>query len=260
LDNSKWLFKSKDGWEDYFLNVELKYDNKSEIIREVGHSDVLEKVPIIEYKNYLPRFYKYNERTLNKINETKQSLKLTDGNYDSIFIRRGDKLVNESIYYSTKDYYDYLLSVNPNCKKIFLQTDDYNSYLDLVELTKDRNIEVLTLCDKNSFGVIVSNGYKDQLVNNKENINNDYIDKIKSRMKETKSVEDMNSVEKYDHVMKMIVGIDILANSNICILDYQSNVSRFIKLFHKDINHVYDIITKTNELDVNKVICPAYKF
>jgi hypothetical protein len=70
----------------------------------------------------------------------------------------------------------------------------------------------------------------------------------------------MNPSEIYNHTITMIIGIDLLINSNICVLDYQSNVSRFVKLAHNNINNVYDIITKTNNIDINKKICPAYSF
>jgi hypothetical protein len=56
----------------------------------------------------------------------------------------------------------------------------------------------------------------------------------------------------------MIIGIDICSKSNICICDYQSNVSRFIKLFHNNPNNVYDIINE--DIDYNKIQNPAYGF
>jgi len=56
----------------------------------------------------------------------------------------------------------------------------------------------------------------------------------------------------------MIIGIDFCLKSNICVCDYQSNVSRFIKLAHSNPVHVYDVLNQ--EIDYNKLICPAFGF
>jgi len=93
--------------------------------------------------------------------------------------------------------------------------------------------------------------------NNKSN--KDYLSKNIDKLNQTKAVEDMNNEEIYKHTLDMIVGVDIVANSNICITDYQSNVSRFIKLFHKIPNNVYDV-NSTNDIDYEKKICPSFSF
>ena len=58
----------------------------------------------------------------------------------------------------------------------------------------------------------------------------------------------------------MLVGIDIVLHSNICITDYQSNVARFIKLAHTNPKNVYDVTQPDFNLDNNKVIMPSYGF
>jgi hypothetical protein len=72
-----------------------------------------------------------------------------------------------------------------------------------------------------------------------------------------KSVESMNPTEILTHTTDMLVGVDIILDSEVCVLDYQSNVSRFIKLAHKK-NLVYDVLN--TEIDMDKTICPAYSF
>jgi len=56
----------------------------------------------------------------------------------------------------------------------------------------------------------------------------------------------------------MIIGLDIVFNSNICVTEYQSNVSRFIKLAHKNFDNVYNIMDPNNDIDINKKICLAH--
>jgi hypothetical protein len=263
IDDSKWLYKKEKGWEDYFLNININNNKPNSNIKITNHGTILEEYEIYEYKNILNEFYKYNNNTITEINNIKNKLNLTYKDYDSIYIRRGDKLSEESKYIETKEYFDFLININPQCKKIYLQTDDYNSFLDLQKLVIGKNIDIYTLCDPDSFGSFTNNYFKDEFINNtnnKNNINNEYMSKINNKISSTKPISDMNLDEKYKHTLELIMGIDILINSNICILDYQSNVSRFVKLSHNDMNNVYDIITKSNVIDLNKKICPAYSF
>ena len=269
LDSDNWLFKFKKGWLDYFEPINI--DNIKSLldqtidIRYYGHLDIIENYPIYEYKNIISEVYRYNENTKNKIIETKKKLNLHNETYDSIFIRRGDKLYNESIYIETEKYINFLLIKNPDCKKIFLQTDDYNSYLDLQNyiLKNNLDIEIITLCKPEQKGIVVNKKYVELLNNIMHNNNNhpnlDYIKKIITDIKNTKSVDKMDNIEIYDHVITMIIGIDIVADSNICITDYQSNATRFVKLFHKNINNVFDIY-ENKDIDFNKNICPVYSF
>ena len=72
-------------------------------------------------------------------------------------------------------------------------------------------------------------------------------------------------VEKYDeneilaHTLELLTGIDILCSSKICVLDYQSNVSRFIKLAHNDFDNVIDI-NGDNNIDLDRLIRPTFSF
>ena len=110
-------------------------------------------------KDDAPEFYIYNETTSQKIYDCKNKLNLINKKYDSIFIRRGDKLVSESEYIPTVNYIELLLKKNPICNTIFLQTDDYNCYLDLVNYVTNNNlnIDIITLCNPKSLGGIVVN-------------------------------------------------------------------------------------------------------
>ena len=263
VDTSKWLFTYKLGWIDYFEDIDLHYNDGKEI-HSVGHNSILEEYPILEYKNYIHDIYKYNEKTKNAIDSIKYKLNLSEKNYDSIFIRRGDKLGEESILITEEKYVDLLLKHNPSCKYIFLQTDDYTCYLNVKKYIKSKqlDIRVETLCDKDSVGVIVHNRQRDILnnasVHNEHN--KEYLTKIKDKLNTTKAVEDMSPDEKYKHVMDMIIGIDILIHSNICITDYQSNVARFIKLKHSTPEKVYDVNSPDKDIDYTKIVCPAYSF
>jgi len=262
IKSDTWLFKYKNGWSDYFNDIELKF-NESDIIKNYKALDTLGKYTVQNYIDAIRDIYVYNEQTIKEISKIKSNFNLVNNNYDSIFIRRGDKLAYESNYYKEELYINLLLKKNPNCSKIYLQTDDYNSFLNLEKYINDNklSIKLYTLCDKNTYGVIVGNHQKNNLNNAiKQDINSNgnYLSSIISELTNSKSVEDMNSDEIYKHTLDMLIGIDIVLNSNICISDYQSNVSRFIKLAHHNPNNVYNIMDPDVKLDVNKIIMPAY--
>ena len=67
----------------------------------------------------------------------------------------------------------------------------------------------------------------------------------------------MNPEEMKDHTLTMLIGLDIVLHSKYCVMDYQSNVSRFIKLAHPEFHHVLDVFGYDMKLD--KVACPAYE-
>lgn len=264
IKSDHWLFKSKEGWTDYFEPISLHYYEECTNKNTHSHGKILEEYPIVDYQKVVKDIYVYNQRTKLKINETAHRLGLHPNQYDSIFIRRGDKLGQESKWIDEIDYIDLLLSKNPKCHTIFLQTDDYNCFKSLQKHidTNKLKIKLFTLCDKKSVGVIVHNHQK-KILNEAVHTNKDnkeYLSENIDQMNKTKTVEDMNSEEKYEHTMDMIVGIDLCLHSNICITDYQSNVARFIKLAHNKPSQVYNIMDPEKDIDYDHVICPAYGF
>lgn len=258
IDSQKWLFNSKEGWNDYFETIDLKFNN-NDTTKTVGHQETLSDYKTIEYKNIISEVYKYNKKTIDKIDSYKTTNNLLCKEYDSIRIRRGDKLAAESMYIDEKKYIEHLLQKNPLCKKIFVSTDDYNAFIGIQDYITNNNlnIEITTSCDKNNFGFSTNNTYKNGL---KDSINREYVDKVIDKINESKSVVEMNSDEKYNHTIDLLIDVDILINSNICVLDYQSNISRFVKLAHNNSENVYDILNPNSDIDYEKKVCPAYSF
>jgi hypothetical protein len=149
---------------------------------------------------------------------------------------------------------------NPHTNTIFVQTDDYTCIEELDEYMEKNalRIHIRTLCKPSERGAMVFNIHKEKLRNNvtKGREESQYIQKNFSY---TKTVEEMDREELYTHTLTMLVGIDIVRKSNICICDYESNVGRFIKLFHNNSNNVYSI-TEEHDIDYTKRICPSYSF
>ena len=255
LNTSNWVYLYKDGWIDYFENFDLILNNEINIL-ECFHGKILENFKLYEYKNAIKEIYKYNDLTKHKINEIKEKYNLFNNKYSSIFIRRGDKLFYESLYYNSELYIKLLLEKDPECDIIFIQTDDYNVFIDLEEyIIKNKlNIKLITLCDKNIKGMLVAK----LDINTIHAKNIDYFLSIKKDLQNTKIISEMNKIEIYQHTIDMIIGLDIVLHSNFCITDYQSNVSRFIKLAHNNFHNVYTI--EYNYINLNDINCPSYLF
>jgi hypothetical protein len=191
-------------------------------------------------------------------------MNLYETNYDSIFIRRGDKLGEESVLIKEEKYVDIFLKHNPFCNYIFLQTDDYNCYLELNNfVSKNKlNINIVTLCREETKGGMIifgcnKAGIEWAFKEHKEN--KEYISSVIENLRVFTPIDQLKNNEIYEHTIEMIIGIDIVLNSNISICDFSSNVSRFIKLAHNNSNNVYDVINPDKDIDWNKTRCPSFE-
>ena len=108
-NSDNWPYKYENGWTDYFEDTILNYstndstndntDDKTiadDSIKIVdGCCQILEQFPLRDYVAIIPEYYKYNNKTLEHIQKIKNKLGLVQGQYGAIYIRRGDKLVDE---------------------------------------------------------------------------------------------------------------------------------------------------------------------
>ena len=263
VKTNNWLYNS---WTDYFEPITRTDREWSlEIPQTFGHQKVLENFPLFEYRNAIPEVFVYNPKMKAQIDAIKRDLGvLQPGSYDAIYIRRGDKLIHEATFSATEDYVSVLLAKNPDCKTVFLQTDDYTCYEELIDVLASRKstIKVITLCDSTMRGMVnFDSCYKDLDWASKEHTypqNCAYLQKVEKTMRETKSLNRMNDREIYDHQVEMLAGIDILLHSGICVCDYRSNVSRFVKLAHDNSSAVFDVNRPNIEIDYNNCFCPGY--
>lgn len=261
VNTDEWLFKYKHGWEDYFLNINI-YEGL-EVNNCFGHSQQIGDFNIVEYKNAINEIYVYNHTIIDKINEVKRDINLKPG-YDAIFIRRGDKLSGESYYISTEKYIDVLLFKKPTCHTIFVQTDDYNCYLDVKKYvkTKQLKINVITICNEElKGGMIIFNCNKSGIewAVKEHNVNKEYISTVLENLRNVTPIDQLKNEEIYQHTIDMLIGIDIVLYADIVICDYSSNVSRFIKLASKNSTNVFDVNYHEKDIDWNKTKCPGFE-
>jgi hypothetical protein len=255
-NSEHWPYKYKNGWSDYFLDVELKLNNSNEntvnselIHTEGGCCTILEQFKLKDYVNIIPEYYKYTPEVQTIINNKKNELGLMNKDYGCIYIRRGDKLVNEINFVHTDKFIDKLLNKYIDCKIIFLQTDDYNCFIDLQNYINNNNLNIkpLTLCPNNVFGSVADNILIDKMKEN-NTLNKEYLEKIKNNL--SKPISEMTPDEKYTHTIELITSVDICINSKYCVCDYKSNVSRFIKVAHKNVMNVFDVLDADTLFDL----------
>jgi hypothetical protein len=264
VKSDEWLFKFKNGWEDYFKNIDIKMNNIHNLNNaSFGHHQEIFEFTIKEYKNAIKEIYIYNDVINEKIKKVKEELCLNE-NYDAIFIRRGDKLSGESNFINTEKYIDILLLKNPNCHTIFVQTDDYNCYLDVKKYitSKELNINVITLCKEElKGGMIIFNCNKSGIewASKQHNLNKEYISTVLENLRKITPIDKMNNNEIYEHTLDMLIGIDIVLEANIVICEYSSNVSRFIKLANKNSENVFDVTNPDKDINWQRKKCPAFE-
>jgi hypothetical protein len=261
-----WLFRSVYGWTDYFKACDTGTLQDNEEKHTFGFNQLPDNFSMWEYRDAIRNHvYLYNETTENAIKKVTEKLGLVPGKYDSIFIRRGDKLCKESQFFDTEIYLNLLLEKNPDTKFIFLQTDDYNCFIDLKRILTERNrtdIKLITLCHPEVKGMVVfDNELQVELHNchiKGNQKNQDYFNSIQEDLKKFKPVNKMNSQEIYNHTLEMIIGVDIVLHSKFCILDNQSNVSKFISISHDILENVFDIRYPRENIQMHWTMCPSH--
>jgi hypothetical protein len=238
IKDNKWKFLYKNGYDDYFILNEniMKYedDNKEVLIfKHMQEPNI--QYTLNDYKYYIKILYKINPEIIQSFNLPEK--------YNSIFIRGGDKLLYESKKYHVSNYISLIIKLNTNTNNIFIHSDDNLLVEEVEQYIKQNNIDL--------------NIYK--ITNNNCNGGAVIMKRLKyNSCKNIKSVDEMNNQEIKEHTILFLNAIEIMKKSENVVLSYDSNVSRFMKLYF-DCN-VYSI-NHTNNLNYN-IPCknPAYSF
>jgi hypothetical protein len=299
LKTDNWLFKAEKGWEDYFLpidfdpfvsNTNTNNQNDTQIHEIHNHAAILANYPMILYRNIIPEIYRLNRTTLDALDDARFTFWQKRGespirmnqksllaapaafDYGGLFIRRGDKLIEESILVSAEHYLLYLIEIYPNVQTVFVQTDDYNVFLELLAYQEKtptiQHIQLYTLCKAHLKGGMVitkekydycrSPAFETEIQKIRIPQNQVYLRTNQENLKAFVPLEMQTPAEIREHTTDMLIGIDFLLKSKVCVTDYLSNVTRFIKFAHPNIDAVYDVLRHTNKLDMNIVGCPGY--
>jgi len=232
IKDNNWKFKHAKGLDDYLIlnNYISKYPITTHINDNIictHNKSVNINYNLNTYRLYSKELFNIDKVILNNYNLPSE--------YNSLFIRGGDKLLYEAQKIHVKHYINKLYEIDRNTKNLFIHSDDNLIVQEVENYIKENNIAL------NSFK-ITDNTCNGGAV-------------IMSRLKygncsNIKSVDDMNSNEKKEHTTLFLNAIEIMRKSKNIICSFDTNVSRFMKINFD--NNVYSVNTPNN-IDFDKI-------
>lgn len=152
ITDNNWKYKYEKGWHDYFNSLNV-YDSsqKYSTVKEYGHSNLI-NIPdytLEDYHKCIKKIFVLNQNLIDLSNEF---IKKIGGDYVSIYIRRGDKHLENarpSVSSILEQYH-----IKDDGKNIYIQTDDYSTVKEITKLLP--TCKIYTLTPDNSRGAIES--------------------------------------------------------------------------------------------------------
>lgn len=234
LKSADWLFGHTLGWNDYFTTLT---DTTDEELPEINASlESNKEFTVAQFKEAIREVFVYQPYLLERADALIKELELV--NFVSIFIRRGDKLLGESLFIPSQFYVQRALEKNPD--GIFVQTDDYRAFLEVREITHSINpaIRVVTTCPPTKFGMFTdpldmskgrSMSYQGK--DGKFFINSNNLNYLSTNVPQ-KPLAEYTKEEMRIHIEEMLVGIIVCQKANFLVIDHMSNCTRFAVFSH----------------------------
>ena len=256
LNSDLWTFGK---WPTYFTSFARDVPEGVKEATSILEED--KSYTVAEYRKEIKEVMSFQPYLIEK---AKIILEALGTNAVSIFIRRGDKLLGESIYIDTEYYVILALSKNPSV--VFVQTDDFRAFQTIHNSISMKNpsIKVVTSCPHTKYGSFfypldMSNGrniiYKMPDGNIIMNENLQYLSSNIPQKPLTEYTED----EIKEHVEEMLVGLIVCQNTPYVVLDHMSNTSRFIA-FSRDKEGILAIEDLNISIDGKVRLMPPYNY
>jgi hypothetical protein len=233
LNSSDWTFGHTLGWSDYFTSMSETTDEP--LTETAVDGEHIRQFTVAQYKEAMKELFVYQPYLIEKAERLIEQIRLK--NYVAVFIRRGDKLLGESLFIPTRYYVERALEKNPEA--IFVQTDDFRAYIEFRQILHSINpaIYVITTCPSTKFGMFFTppnlNEGRYMLYNGPgyklENAQN--LQYLSQNIPQRPLIE-YTKDEMREHVEEMLIGIIICQRARFVVLDHMSNVSRFIDFTH----------------------------
>ena len=259
IDDSQWMFKHTLGWKDYFASLDILSEQtviSQPVYNELDDENIhLHQFTLNDYISIFKEVFILNDSVRTLYDKYRTQL---FSNYNSIMIRRGDKMYGEANYIETKEYVKKLIEKSK--LDIFVQTDDYRAYEEVYEYIKSQNlnINVKTSCPNNKRGAFVFN-YQPDIGSSLSDLNNNYLLNLAANVQQ-KTVNSYSSNEMKEHVEEMLIGLQICMHSNYLVTDLQSNVTRFLLCTHLNPINVLSVGNIQVPLFNIALECPAKGF
>ena len=236
IDSRDWIFTHDKGWHDYFTTLEESpvYDTLPQINWDKSDD---RQFTVAEYKNAMKEVFVYQPYFHELADKVSKELCL-GSDYTAVFVRRGDKLLGESVYIPTEAYVQLALSTGAST--VFVQTDDYRVVDEIRSMIRVQrpDIRVVTTCPAEKHGHFVfavetsevrTMQYQDQ--NGNKFINNQNVEYLNATRRQ-KPLMEFTKEEIKAHVEEMIVGMILCQRSKNLVIDHTSNVGRYLHFTH----------------------------
>ncbi len=258
IDSHEWTFTIDKGWHDYFTTLE-----ESTTYGTLPHINCDRpddrQFTVADYKKAIREVFVYQPYLHEMADKVSKDLGL-GSDYTAVFVRRGDKMLGESVYIPTESYVELALSTGATT--LFVQTDDYRVVDEIRSMihVQNPNIKVVTTCPPEKHGhfafgvetsVIRTTQYQDQ--NGNKFLNNQNVDYLNATRRQ-KPLMDFTKDEIKANVEEMIVGMIICQRSKKLVIDHTSNVGRYLHFTHPGGRDALCIIE-----DLNILVSPTIR-
>jgi hypothetical protein len=236
IDSHEWIFSIDKGWRDYFTTLEesTTYGTLPDINWDKPDD---RQFTVADYKKAMREVFVYQPYLHEMADKVSNDLGL-GSDYTAVFVRRGDKMLGESVYIPTESYVELALSTGATT--IFVQTDDYRVVDEIRSMIRvqNPNIRVVTTCPPEKHGhfvfgvetsVVRTMQYQDQSGN--KFLNNQNVEYLNATSRQ-KPLMDFTKDEIKAHVEEMIVGMILCQRSKKLVIDHTSNVGRYLHFTH----------------------------
>ena len=224
ISNYNWQYTYKNGWHDYFTTLNV-YDPSIYYDRVEKYSwNTLDKIPeytLEQYHNCVNEVFKIND---NLIQRSEKFIEEIGGNYISIYIRRGDKHI-ENEYVNIPNLIESIKIDNNT--KIFIQTDDYYAVEEIEKLLPS-NI-IYTMTPKTNRGA------------------------------DTGKIIAMNLEDRRIHAEELFISIAVFLRASKMYTDNNSNIGRLHKIIGLDSVKLYPFNLSDENIPLATIIRPQFE-
>lgn len=220
VNSTNWNYTSKDGWHDYFTSLkEYKDDGSAKEVKRFAHLNNfgIPTYKITDYIQAIKDIYILNDTITAKI----KAFVKENAPYNSIYIRRGDKKIENAIN-PIRELIAYT-DLKGDETKLFVQTDDYATIEEVQRVLP--SVEIITTTPKEKHGAQST----DMII--------------------------MGADKRKEETEAFLVSVGIFLAGKKCWTDIRSNVGRFHKI--SDFNHV-KYYPDYKDDDINKDTMPQF--
>ena len=220
INSPDWGYGWMRGWHDYFTTLNTvplipKLINPVEIDAKDVVRFYKPDFPLQEYVNCIHELFVLKPYLIARVNTLVKTL---PPDFIAIFVRRGDKLIQEAKYIPVSDILKHI--PYSETSTFFIQTDDYS----VVE-------EIQSMLPTTRIVSTVSPTKRGAFLYQQRSLN-----QIREETEE------------------MLVGLSVCLRSSSCWTDDTSNVGRFLKLSNPSV-HIYP---EDYDVDLSYIMCPAW--